>query len=65
VALGYAAFAGCSSSSLSANSTALAVWLPKKIPSVTAFSGQLGGIAFTMKRDKIYNTPGINSLCLF
>ena len=41
------------------------VWFPKKIPSVTAFSGQLGGIAFTMQRDKIYNTPGISSPRLF
>lgn len=31
VALGYAAFARCCSSSLSASRTALAVWIPKKM----------------------------------
>ena len=41
------------------------VWFPKKIPSVTAFSGQLGEFLLQCKDTKIYNTLGVSLLCLF
>ena len=53
VVLGDAAFARCCSSSLSASSTALAVWLPKKPPPIFASSGQLGEFLLQCKDTKI------------